>query len=294
MKGRRPWLKILMLLSLGAAAFLVGLYFYLRPAPLERTEIFQGVYLTVLDYPKSADGGGRVMIVEVHWDTPGVRLQHRPYDYAFSPDDPTSPHYNLAFADWALMRHRPAILVNTTRYSPSGYLDSLPGMAVRTHETLVVDGHPSHIHEHSYLMYWDADGEAHMQTSKPPSQQSLDAAVLGIGMQGIQIAQGRAQINAVATHGMAYSRTFIGCDPTSKILYLMAFESATPRRMLSVARDAGVVYGGMVDSGDGTSLLVGPDAKNVRSHSGIRNRRPLGPYLMVHANGVGANGVGPP
>jgi hypothetical protein len=283
MKGRRRWLRILILLFLGAAALFVGLYFHLRPAPLERTDIFQGVYLTVLNYPESADGGGRVMIVEVHWDTPGVRLQHRPYDYSFSPDDSTSPHFNLAFADWALMRHRPAILVNTTRYTPEGYRDSLPGMAVRTHETLVVDGHPSHIHDHSYLMYWDADGEAHMQTSKPPLQENLDAAVLGIGIQGTQVVQGQTQPNTMDNKDMLYSRTFIGFDPIKKVLYLIAFENATAHRMLSLASDAGVVYGGMVDSGDATSLLVGPDAKHVSSHTGIRNRRPLGPYLMVHA-----------
>lgn len=283
MRGRRTWLKILMLLSLGAAALLVGLYFYVRPTPLERTAIFQGVYLTVLDHPRSADGGGRVMIVEVHWDTPGVRLQHRPYDYAFAPDDLTTPHFNLTFADWALMRHRPAILVNTTRYTPESYRDSLPGMAVRTLETLVVDGQPSHIHDHSYLMYWDANGEAHLQTSKPPSQHNLDAAVLGIGIQGIQISDANINMHAIGNYDVIDARTFMGVDPLKKIFYILAFESASPQWMLSVAKDAGVIYGGMVDTGDGTSLLIGHNAKHAPAHTGIRGRRPLGPYLMIHA-----------
>lgn len=280
----RKWFNRLLILGGLSGLLMIALHLLLRPSPLPRTEIFRGVYLTVLDLPSSADGGGRVMITEVHWDTPGIRLQHRPYDYFFSPENVVSPHYNLSFADWALFRHKPAVLVNTTRYTPEGIMDSFPGMPVRSLETLVVDGQVSHLHEHSYLMFWDAEGEAHMQTTKPPSPENLEAAVLGMGIQGVSINTGSVNRYAVSNQELAYDRTFIGFDPTQNILFLLAFEKATALLMTSVARDAGVLFGGMLDSGDATSMVIGAGARGLLPHTGIRNRRPLGPYLLVYAD----------
>ena len=69
----------------GCGVIAVGLYFALRPPVMARTEIFSGVYLTVEDLPGGAQGSGRAMIVEVLWDTPGVRLVNRPFSYPVDP-----------------------------------------------------------------------------------------------------------------------------------------------------------------------------------------------------------------
>jgi hypothetical protein len=124
--------------------------------------------------------------------------------------------------------------------------------------------------------------QVHMQRSKPPSEENLERAVLGIGLQGIQISEGLVNMNAISDTG-PYPRTFIGVDPSKQILYLLAFEKASPFLMLTRAREEGVIYGGQVDSGDGTSLIIGPGARGVRAHIGIRHRRPLGPYLKIYA-----------
>lgn len=280
----KRWILGLLGACLLGAGLLFALYWFHRPPAMERTEIFRGVYLTVKDLPGSSDGGGKVMIVEIHWNEPGVQLKHRDFDYTFSRDNPLAAHYNLEFADWAVLREKPAVLVNTTRYFPEGLLDSLPGKRVRTLETLVVDGQVSHLHEHTYLLFWDQDMEATVQRTKPPSSENLSRAVLGIGLQGIQINEGSISMNAIAETTETYARTFIGIDPIQDILYLLAFEKASPRMMLSLARDAGIIFGGQVDSGDATNLIVGPGAQGIRPFSGIRNPRPLGPYLKVFAD----------
>lgn len=250
-----------------------------RPPLLERTEIYRGVHLTV----GQTASGGRSMLVEVAWETPGVKLVHREYSYPFSTENPIAPHYKLTLPDWSLHKYGPAVLVNTTRYEPDAVLASLPGMKVRTSETVVVDGKPSHIHDHSYLIFWDADGKAALQTTKPPSPENLARAVTGFSFQGVQISEGRARSNTMSSLDDVIDRTFIGIDPLRNILFLMALEKATGHEMIDRALQAGVVFGGQVDSGSATTLLIGPGAGRVRAHAGIRNWRPLGPYLKIHA-----------
>ena len=275
------WLKRLSLAAILMALAGTALYYLTRPAPMPRTEIYRGVYLTVESLPDSPHGNGRIMIVEVHWDTPGVTLRNRPY--SFAPFGPSSPHYRLANADWALWREEARVLVNTTGYEPSDWWRSLPGMPVRSHETIVVDGVPSHLHQHTYLMYWDEDLEAHQLLRKPPDAESLAQAQLALGIQGVPISDGKARYHAIAGHELVMPRTFIGFDPARKILWLMAFENADVTAMLERAVEAGVQFGGMMDSGGSTHLLVGAGARGLRSHTGIRHWRPLGSYLMVHA-----------
>ena len=221
---------------------------------MPRTEIFSGVYLTVEDLPGGAAGSGRAMIVEVLWDTPGVRLVNRPFSYPLDPGDPASPQYRLALPDWSLFRDGAAILVNTTEYTPAGILDSIPGKPVRSVETEVVDGKVSHVHEHSYLMYWDKNMTPRLLDTKPPDAKSLADAVIGFGVQGIQIYDGQARYNSIDDKDALISRTFIGFNPTSRTLYLLAFEKASVYTMVQRALDAGVTFGAQFDSGSSTTL----------------------------------------
>jgi hypothetical protein len=289
MKKLKRLLKLLLATSLVVTVASFALYWFHRPSPLERTEIYRGVYLTVEELPESRQGSGHVMIAEIHWETPGVVLRNRPYTYSPRPShpdgsfDPSAPHYRLANADWALWREGAGLLVNTTAYEPGDIWRSIPGMPVRSHETTVVDGVTSHVHPYSYLMYWDSSMDAHQLMGTPPDPQSLNEAVLGIGVQGVQVSAGKARPQAIAGRDILVARTFIGFDPERKILWLIAFENASADFMIQRAIEEGVQYGGMVDSGSSTHLLVGADARGVRSHSGIRNWRPLGAYLVIQA-----------
>ncbi len=159
-------------------------------------------------------------------------------------------------------------------------------MAVRSLETLVVESRVSHLHEHSYLLYWDDEMRAGALTHKPPDPEILQKARLAIGLQGVQVSEGLPRTNTFADLDLLGDRTFIGIDPEREILFLMAFEKASGHLMIDRAVEAGVIYGGQVDSGDGTTLLIGPGAEGLPPHSGIRNPRPLGPYLQIIADPV--------
>lgn len=276
----RRWLKRVSIALLLMVTGGLLLHFILRPVETGRKEVFKGIHLTVEPIP-SGSGSGKVMIAEVQWDVPGIRINSRPYDFPVSEG---GPHYRLSLADWGLLRSGAALLVNTCIYKPDDLRSILPGSKVRSLDTLVVDGAVSHVHPHSYLLYWDAAGNAVMQLSKPPSAESLAMAVTGIGLQGLQVKGGKPDYRAITGLDERFARTFIGIDPTRNVLFLLAFEEATTTYMIERAVAAGVITGGQVDSGSSTHLLVGAGADGVRSHSGIRNWRPLGPWLTVQAD----------
>jgi hypothetical protein len=261
-----------------------SLFWILRPSVMDRREIYRGVFLTVEKVRQQEHGSGRVMIIEVHWDTPGVSFANRRFDFPIDPANQDNPHYRLAYADWALLRKGASVLINTTIFHPDSLASFLPGYPVRSNETLVVEGEVSHIHAHSYLLYWDKQGEVHLQRSKPPDPGSLSEAVTGIGLQGIPVSEGQQRHRAIDHHEELFSRTFIGVNPGRKVLYLLAFEKASAFYMLDKAVEAGVIYGGQVDSGNSTNLLIGWNAAGILPHTGIRHWRPLGPTLTVFAD----------
>lgn len=264
---------------------LAGWFFYLsfKPELLSRTEIYQGVYLTVEELPQKLEGRGKVMIIEVYWDTPGVRIENRPFDFSDVGDHSDASHYRLEFADLALRRTNASILMNTSLYRPGALVHSIPGRPVQSVETLVVDGVVSHVHDHSYLLFWNVSMDAKFLQSKPPDPVSLSEAVMGVSTQGVQIAGGDARYNALGNREEIHARTFIGVDPDNRVLYLMAFENVSGYTMIDRAIAAGVVFGGQLDSGNSTNLLIGENARRVKAHSGIRNLRPLGPYISIYA-----------
>lgn len=265
---------------IGAAGIFFSIH---QPQIQSRSEIYNGVHLTVEEVKRGLDGEGKLMLVEVFWDTPGIRIENRRFDYPVDPEDPSTPHYKLEFADLALRRSKSSVLMNTNLYAPGSMIHSIPGRPVRSVETLVVDGVVSHVHDHSYLLFWNAAKDAKFLQSKPPDANSLSEAVFGLSTQGVQVAEGQARYNALGDREETHARTFIGIDPNKRILYLMAFENISGYAMIDRAIEAGVIFGGQLDSGDSTHLLIGENANGVRAHTGIRNLRPLGPYLTIYA-----------
>ena len=272
---------LIVALAIGLIAVVGCLIFWQahRPDEMQRKEIYRGVFLTV-----DRNAGGRVMIVEVHFKEPGVRLANRSFGFPVNRQDPVSPHFRLAFADWGLRNSGARVLINTTRYFPEQIWRCPPGAPVRSLETLVTDGQVSHVHEHSYLIYWDANNDVHALLNKPPDAASLAAARLGIGIQGYQIYEGVAHPNAMSDADTFGARAFIGVDPQRSILWLMAFEKASGYEMMERALLEGVIWGGKLDSGNATHLLIGEGAAGVPAGTGIRNLRPLGAWLTVQAD----------
>lgn len=276
----------------GFLLFILAIAFMLRVFRPAKTagwqEIYQGVELLVQDISPTV-GKGRYMAIRVKWDTPGVQLQHRLPDVPPRADSwqqgISNRLFHLEFADWALWRQQPAVLVNTTAYDPHQWWQSLPGKTVRTVETIVWEGQASHSHRDSYLLWWDSEGDAFLETSKPPDPAILQSADLAIGVQAVALSRGQA--NEASLGGRANQkipRTFIGIDNANKTLYLFAFENISAIGMVAEAIALGVTDGAMVDSGDATHLLMGRNAENTLPHTGIRHKRPLAGYLMIYAD----------
>lgn len=260
-----------------------GLYFLLRSKPSERQEIYQGVFHSVEDFYDPVGGDGRVTIVEVHWETPGVEFFIRQPDLLDNgnPDQ----HYTLTLPTVEIIKHDLAAFINLTRYYPDDVLKSYPGAKVGTVETIVIDGVYTHVHEHSYMLRWDENMVFHFDTHKPPRVEDLQRAKMGFGVQGVQIHE--RKINGFTLSGWdstAVNRTFIGLDTEKKVLWLFAFENVTPAFMTQYAAGKGLVHGAQVDSGNGTHLLLGSGAKGLLPFSGVRSGRPLGAYIGVKAN----------
>ena len=274
----RRFRGLLIVAGLFSGLAMLAVYAWSLP-DTSRTEIYQGVYLTIEKLPND----GSVMIVEAHWDQHGVEIHNRDFSFPVKTGDPKGPHYTLAYADLALAKEQAAVLVNTTLFSTDSLKSVIPGTPVRSNETLVVNGKISHVHAHSYLLYLTSDGEAGVSGTKPPRTSLLGKTFTGIGLQGIQILDGKPRYGAIEDHEKIHARTFIGIDPDKKVLYLMAFEGTDARTMIDTAIRAGVIHGGQLDSGNSTNLLIGSNAKGVKPHTGIRNCRPIGPYLTIKA-----------
>lgn len=281
---KRLFLKGVFLSGLGVIVIVAALYGTVRcltPAASIRQEIAPGVFYQAFE-TDSPHARGAIMVVEVHWETPGVNVELRPFtDRALD----QGRHYTLTFADWVVARRGDMIaFINGTRYTPADYRNTYPGNEVSTVESVVIDGVFSHLHENSYLLWWDSEGNATFETTKPPSEKAQGLARMGIGVQGIGVQNGQSRHQSMVTNETDESRprSFIGVDSERKVLWLIGFETATIRFMTEFAARQGVMVGGMLDTGTATTMLVGRAADGVRPFTGIRNPRPLGNYISIH------------
>lgn len=280
----RPFLRraafALGLLALFAGIALWALTLYLRPEPSDWKPIYQGVDYKAEELPAMAGDKGRMMALRVQLDAPGVEVMMRPIDPDARAED---GQYFLSLPDWERSLLGLNILMNTTMYTPGGLLQSYPGRVVNAVDTVIANGRPSHQFAHSYMLWVDQAKTPHIETTKPPNFDKLTSAVWGVGVQGVAVLDGKVRPETIDQLATADSRTFLGFDAARKQMFLLAFEQATPVTMMEYAVKQGVQFGGMLDSGSATWLILDGDAKGLRPFTGIRGGRPLGPYLGVRA-----------
>jgi hypothetical protein len=255
-------------------------YSFLRPQVVERSEIYQGIFYESGNWPDQTTGSGRYMVVEIHLDEPGVEIFIRPFIKRPSDDS----HYTVLPADYLVRSFGADVLINSTLYSPNSWYNSLPGMRVTSGETVVYKGSVSHVDEKSYLLWFDRDMNSHLEIEKPPSPEVLSKAFWGVGLQGYLINAGAINWNSIQGSTMPLTSTFIGINPSERVLWLMAFEDIVPGALGEFAREKGVEYGGMMD--DEATMLIGKNPFGIRSYTGIRGKRPLGAFIGVRANKI--------
>jgi len=274
------WLCLLALAGVLAA---VALWRFLLPTPVTKTEIFKGVQYVSAKIENMDGTSGRMMAFEIELDAPGVEFFIRPLDPAATGE---GEQYVLRWADLEVWRHELAILVNGALYRPGDWWRSYPGARVSAVESLVIDGKLSHHHKHSYLIWFDETLLPHVETNKPPPADAVRRAKWAIGVQRLLVRDGQA-ISAVSEdREEVMKRTFIGVDPKQRKLWLLVFDAINSYRMADIASEMGVVYGGQLDSDNGTWGIVGPGAKDVRAMTGIRGGRPIASYLGIRASPI--------
>lgn len=282
MRVRWKPLLVLAAICLSPAALLLGYMRWKRPPLMPPTEIYRGVYMEVRRLPHQYDGSGRVMIIEAHLDVPGVQLQIRP----LTPEAVAQgKHYELSMADVQVRRYDTSVLMNGVLYADGDMWRSLPGMYKRDVGTLVIDGVTTHIFRHSYLLWWDKDNNATLETHKPPPADALAKARWAVSVQGIGVGNGVAA-GYLDPGGYRMERSFIGIDPDRKIVWFVAFDSVSEWGMAHFCADLGIPWGGALDGGDARNLIIGRDANGVPDYTGMRGLRPLASWIGIHADPI--------
>lgn len=274
----RNLLKSVAALSVALALFVYFYFYFLRPGATEKTEIFKGVYFTAVEL-EPHQGTGQGIIIEVQWDCPGIELFIPQFDY-FSRKRRS---YALNSADWHLIKDNLQLLVQSTRYTPSGLLDSIPFRTVDPVETIVLKGRTSHVFPNCYLMWWDENWDVHVESKKPPVPENYENAMLGTSVQTWQVWDGRMNYNSLSNMYIPHPRTFIGVDPDTKRLWLMCFNGVLGSYMGELAQSLGVKFGGQMATDSAATMVISPEAKGLFPFTGIRQRRPVGCYFGIRA-----------
>lgn len=273
----RRTLKAGVLAVVLAVPLLFVLRWLLTPGTIPLTQIAPGVFFECVQLDHPEHGNGAVMITEVHWDTPGVEIVFRPFDESVADQ---GAHHRLALPSWMVLRHGYLVLMNTTLFGPAEWHQNFPGFPVRSIESCVVDGKWSHVHEHSYLLWWDKELNAQFETTKPPSELSQREAIMGVGTQAVQVNNGKLQSNANRQQ-VPEGQTFLGIDPDRKILWIAAFEQATEHQAAKYLSSRGALFAGRLDTGSSTTKIIGPAARGLFPFVGIRNERLVANYIAI-------------
>lgn len=272
----RPWCLV-------SVALLGIVLLWLRPVRwrgvITDTEIYQGVWYRCDRLTPDEEGRGLVHIVRIDLAAPGVQLYVTPLDAQAAAQ---GAQYRLALPMAVLDGNRLAVAVNGTLFNVLGRLP-IPGALAKSNETLVSSGAVSHIHAHSYLLWFDGQLMPTLQTTKPPSADALRRARWGISGQGVMLARGQS---APPPGTKRDCQTAIGIDPSRRLLWLMVFENASSRAAARAMAAAGATDAILVDSGDSSCMVIGAAASHADAGAVHGGYRPVATCFGVTARPV--------
>lgn len=260
----RVILGLLAITALAGSAW--ALWRHHGPAP-ER-EIFQGITYGCEKLPDTPQSGGLFHWACADLNVAGVSLYITPMD-----EDARSHgfEYKLRHVSTAVSDAHLAAAVNGTLFSSDSHFIRLPGDLATSIETVVADHVENHLHIHTYLMWWDDQMTAHLETRKPPAPAVLAKAKWGIGGEAATMAS-PAEMSGQEN---ADNRTFIAADPQRKLVWIATFDKASYNFACKALVGKGAKIALSVDGGTSTAMAIGQDAKNVRPGAVTGNWRPV-------------------
>lgn len=276
---RRRLVRTLILAPLLLVTTVLFLRWFLTPGPVPRTEISPGVFLEVQELNRPGRAVGKVMIAEIHWDTPGLEIVMRPFDEGL----PEGKHYRLTSPSLEVVKEDYILLMNGTLFAPGGWLYNFPGVPVSSNETVISEGYCTHIHSQSRMFWWDKNGNGFLESKIPPPQEIVSGAVTGVGVHQPLAVNGELADMAFqsSTADALDCQSIIAMDPERRILWLYAYENSTVRYAAEAALSAGAKHVGRLDSGDSSMMIVGLQADHVLPLTGLRSKRWVAHYIAV-------------
>ncbi len=277
---RRRTLRAVLLLAVLLAALglpVLANSWLTRRQPTPPTQIFRGVTYTCLD-ANETECTGLVHLVKVDLTAPGIQIYLTPLNQEAVAQ---GWQYRLDSAPAVLEREQLSIVVNATFFtSDSGWIQQIGDLA-RSVQTIVADGQVNHLDPNSYLLWFDSDLTPHMEFEKPPSPARLRQVRWGIGGGAIPLWKGKLREGA-ANHAID-RRTAIGIDSERKLLWLAAFEHASPIGVARILAQQGAQDGFLLDGGHSTAMALGPQAARVPPGALLRGARPVATFFGVRA-----------
>lgn len=272
---RRAGVAALALVTLAALAWALHVWWTDRD-PRPATEIYRGVAYGC-DELTGPNGRGLIHWVRVDLSAPGVEVFATPLD----PDAVAQGwQYRTAYVGEAVERHGLAVAINGTYFARASRLPR-PGTLARGHETLVASGVVSHEDPTSFMLWFDGDGRAHFEPTRPAAPGVLERARWGIGG-NLKLLE-RGEISRFAHNDAPDAHTVIGVDQTRSVLVLAVMESASQRRAAEELRRLGAADGLMLDGGSSSEMAIGADARGVRPGSLIGTWVPVANHFGVRA-----------
>jgi hypothetical protein len=266
-----------------ALAFALALFasadcaYWERCTPHPRA-IFSGITYGCELLERSEQGRGVLHWVRVELGTPGIELYVTPLEpsaleHGFQ--------YRLRWIDDVVRNERLAVAINGSLFSSKpSWRPRLPGDLAKGVETVVSDHVTSHLWEHTYLLWFDDNLNAHLRPSKPPKPEELREAKWGIGGQGVGLQGGKIWSGVDRKPD---SRTAIGIDAERKLLFITVAEWASPRLVLEQLAKLGARDAMLLDGGGSSAMAIGEGGRDLARGALFGGWRPVATFFGVRA-----------
>ena len=266
-----------------ALAFALALFASADCASWERCtpqprEIFSGVTYGCELLERTEQGHGALHWVRVELGAPGIELYVTPLDPSALKD---GFQYRLRWIEDAVRNERLAVAINGSLFtSTPNWRPRLPGDLARGVETVVSDHVTSHFWEHTYLLWFDDELNAHLRPSKPAKPEELREAKWGIGGQAVWLQDGKIWSGSDRRPD---SRTAIGIDAKRKLLFLAVAEWASPHLVLEQLAKLGARDAMLLDGGGSSAMAIGEGGRDQARGALFGGWRPVATFFGIRA-----------
>jgi hypothetical protein len=270
-------------LAVALMAFTAADSAYWERCTPQPTKIFSGVTYGCERLERTEQGHGVLHWVRVELDAPGIELYVSPLD---RPALEQGWQYRLRWIDEVVRNERLAVAINGALFtSKYRWRPGLPGDLANGVETVVSDHVASHFWEHTYLLWFDDDLQAHLRPSKPPKAAELRQAKWGIGGQGVGLHDGKVW---PGSNRQPDSRTAIGIDAERRLLFLAVAQWASPYLVLERLAQLGARDAMLLDGGSSSAMAIGEGARGLARGALFGGSRPVATFFGVRAGRLSA------